>query len=32
LDIDNAGLAREVVTALEPVTSIPKPKKKKAKE
>ena len=29
LDIDNAELAREVVAALEPVTPIPKPRKKK---
>jgi TfoX/Sxy family transcriptional regulator of competence genes len=31
LDIDNAELAREVVAALEPVTPIPKPKRKKEK-
>jgi TfoX/Sxy family transcriptional regulator of competence genes len=30
LDIDNAELAREVVATLEPVTPIPKPRKKKA--
>jgi TfoX/Sxy family transcriptional regulator of competence genes len=29
LDIDNAGLTKAVVTALEAVTPIPKPKKKK---
>ena len=29
LDIDNAELAREVVNALEPVTPIPKARKKK---
>ena len=29
LDIDNASLAREVVAVLEPVTSLPKPRKKK---
>lgn len=29
LDIDNADFSREVVLALESVTSIPKPKKKK---
>jgi hypothetical protein len=32
LDIDNAELAHEVVNALELVTPIPKPRKKKAKE
>jgi TfoX/Sxy family transcriptional regulator of competence genes len=31
LDIDNAELAREVVAALEPMTPIPKPKRKKEK-
>jgi hypothetical protein len=31
LDIDNAELACEVVAALEPVTPIPKPRKKKEK-
>ena len=30
LDIDNAELAREVVTVLESVTPLPKPRKKKA--
>ena len=29
LDIDNANLAREVISALEPVTPIPKPRNKK---
>lgn len=29
LDIDNADLSREVVTVLEPVTPLPKPRKKK---
>lgn len=29
LDIDNAGLAHEVVAVLEPVTPLPKPRKKK---
>lgn len=29
LDIDNADFAREVVAVLEPVTSLPKPRKKK---
>jgi TfoX/Sxy family transcriptional regulator of competence genes len=29
LDIDNAALAKEVVTALLPVTAVPKPRKKK---
>ncbi len=31
LDIDNAELAQEVVLELEPVTQVPKPRKKKAK-
>jgi len=29
LDIDNTGLTREVVAILEPVTPLPKPRKKK---
>ena len=29
LDIDNAELAKQVVTTLEPVTPLPKPKKRK---
>jgi TfoX/Sxy family transcriptional regulator of competence genes len=29
LDIDNAGLAREVVAVLLPVTAVPKPRRKK---
>lgn len=29
LDIDNAALSREIVSILEPVTSIPKPRKSK---
>jgi len=32
LDIDDAEFAKEIVRILEPVTSLPKPKKKKAKE
>ena len=31
LDIDNADFCREVIRILEPITAIPKPKKKKAK-
>ena len=31
LDIDNAQLAREVIAVLEPVTPLPKPRKKKEK-
>jgi len=31
LDIDNADLSREVVALLEPVTPLPKPRKKKGK-
>jgi TfoX/Sxy family transcriptional regulator of competence genes len=30
LDIDDADLSNEVVRILEPITSVPKPKKKKA--
>jgi len=30
LDVDNADLAKEAVAILEPVTSLPKPRKKKA--
>lgn len=29
LDIDNAKLSKEVIEVLEPITSLPKPKKKK---
>ena len=29
LDIENAGFSREIVAMLEPVTPLPKPKKKK---
>ncbi len=29
LDIDNAAFSREIVTLIEPVTALPKPKKKK---
>ena len=32
LDIDDAEFAKEIVRILEPVTAIPKPKKKKIKE
>lgn len=32
LDIDDAEFAKEIVRTLEPVTSLPKPKKKKVKE
>lgn len=32
LDIDDAEFAKEIILILEPVTSIPKPKKKKIKE
>jgi TfoX/Sxy family transcriptional regulator of competence genes len=32
LDIDDAEFAKEVVRILEPVTSVPKPKKKKEKK
>lgn len=32
LDIDDAGFAKEIISLLEPVTAIPKPKKKKTKE
>jgi TfoX/Sxy family transcriptional regulator of competence genes len=32
LDIDDAEFSREIVRLLEPVTSLPKPKKKKTKE
>ncbi len=30
LDIDNADFSKEVISILEPLTSIPKPKKKKS--
>lgn len=30
LDVDNAKLCREVISILEPITPLPKPKKKKA--
>ena len=29
LDIDNASLSKEVITILEPITAVPKPRKKK---
>jgi len=32
LDIDDADFAREIIRILEPVTPLPKPKKKKVKE
>lgn len=32
LDIDDAEFAKEIISILEPVTSLPKPKKKKTKE
>lgn len=32
LDIDDAALSNQVVSVLEPLTFIPKPKKKKAKQ
>ena len=32
LDIDNREISMAVIAALEPVTAVPKPKKKKAKE
>ena len=32
LDIDDSELAREVIAALEPVTSLPKPRKKRIKD
>ena len=31
LDVDNRELALAVISALEPVTAVPKPKKKKPK-
>ena len=32
LDIDDTDFAKEIIRILEPVTSVPKPKKKKVKE
>jgi len=32
LDIDDADFAKEIIGILEPITSVPKPKKKKSKE
>lgn len=32
LDIDDAEFAKEIISILEPVTPVPKPKKKKGKE
>ena len=29
LDIDNASLCKEVIAILEPITAVPKPRKKK---